>query len=157
MASTAAERVASSPFRSPKRPKRAAPASSERAANLLRMFEVEFFVDGSGRSACRQWCDGLVDYKLQTFLGAVQGVLSQQGIGVCGTPYGKHLGQGLAEFRIRRDSDRGPVLLRVFFHAHGDHKILLLSGYDKGADPTERRQQKEIRRARGLLREFRDS
>ena len=49
----------------------------------------------------------------------------------------------LAELR-RRFEGRDPseasarseeVLLRVFFHAHGDRLVLLLHGYDKGADP----------------------
>ena len=46
------------------------------------------------------------------------------------------------------------VLLRVFFHAHGDKLILLLGGYDKGKDPSKKRQKREIEEARRLLKQF---
>jgi hypothetical protein len=44
-----------------------------------------------------------------------------------------------------------PVLLRVFVHFHGKRVVLLLSGYDKGDDPSDRRQRREISRARKRL------
>jgi hypothetical protein len=46
------------------------------------------------------------------------------------------------------------VLLRVFVHFYGDKVILLLGGYDKGADPKPRRQQREITLARRMLIQF---
>ncbi len=48
------------------------------------------------------------------------------------------------------------VLLRVFVHFHGAKAILLLAGYDKGNDTSERRQQREIREARRLLSQFKE-
>jgi hypothetical protein len=48
------------------------------------------------------------------------------------------------------------VLLRVFVHFHGQKIILLLGGYDKGDDPKDRRQQREIQAARRLLTQFRE-
>jgi hypothetical protein len=42
----------------------------------------------------------------------------------------------------------------VFCHAHGDRLILLLGGYDKGADPSARRQQREIATARARLADY---
>jgi hypothetical protein len=48
------------------------------------------------------------------------------------------------------------VLLRVFVHFHGAKVILLIGGYDKGGDPSERRQQREIREARRLLAQFKE-
>jgi hypothetical protein len=47
------------------------------------------------------------------------------------------------------------VLLRVFFATDGARIILLLSGYDKLADSKPRRQNKEIERARKLLKSYR--
>jgi hypothetical protein len=47
------------------------------------------------------------------------------------------------------------VLLRVLCHAYGSRVILLLAAYDKGADPSKKRQQREIATARRRLREFR--
>jgi hypothetical protein len=91
---------------------------------------------------------------------------------VCRSEWGKHLGGGLAEFRLRHDerevlsghgsSDAGDlpeaspekVLLRVFFHAHGNRLILLLSGYDKGGRSGPRHQKREIERARAYLKEW---
>ena len=49
------------------------------------------------------------------------------------------------------------MLLRVFSHLHGDKIVLLLSGYDKGASPSGKRQQKEIARARGHLTAWREA
>lgn len=44
----------------------------------------------------------------------------------------------------------------VFFSRfEGPRIVLLLSGYDKGKDPNEKRQGREIKMARKLLREHR--
>ena len=43
----------------------------------------------------------------------------------------------------------------MFVHFHGERVILLLSGYDKGDDPSDRRQEKAIARARQFLTEWR--
>lgn len=43
---------------------------------------------------------------------------------------------------------------RVFCHAYGDQRILLLHGYDKGEEPKARRQQREIEIARVRLRKW---
>lgn len=120
-------------------------------------FEIEFLNDEDDQRPCEAWMDRLDDEKLAALIGAINAVLSEQGIGVCATPFGKQLGQGLAEFRVRRKTERADVLLRVFFHAYGDRKILLVSGYDKGLDVSEKRQQKEIARARRLLKAYRES
>jgi hypothetical protein len=56
---------------------------------------------------------------------------STDGVGVCRTRWGKNLGGGVAEFRVSEPSIEGEVLLRIFFHAFGDRRILVLHGYDK--------------------------
>jgi len=71
------------------------------------------------------------------------------------------------EFRIRHDESviRGKagqgsagkpteVLLRIFCHAYGQRIVLLLGGYDKGAAPKKKRQDREIETARKRLRSF---
>jgi hypothetical protein len=86
---------------------------------------------------------------------------------VCSTEHGKHLGKGLFEFRVRHDErvirgkigDGSPgrpveVLLRIFCHAYGQRVVLLLGGYDKGAAPSKKRQDREIETARKRLRSF---
>ncbi|HEX7290670.1 MAG TPA: hypothetical protein VF250_06015 [Conexibacter sp.] len=47
------------------------------------------------------------------------------------------------------------ILLRVFCHAYGDRIVLLVGGYDKAADPSPKRQQREIADARKRLKDFR--
>ena len=42
------------------------------------------------------------------------------------------------------------VLLRVFCTFHGDKIVLLYHGYNKKTDPSEKRQQREIAKARKL-------
>jgi hypothetical protein len=95
-------------------------------------------------------------------------VLQVLGVGVCGTEFGRSLGRGLFEFRLRGanlaevvpstaagDPAEAKLLLRVFCHAHGDKLILLLGGYDKGEDTAPRRQDKEIAVARKRLTDWR--
>lgn len=100
-------------------------------------------------------------------IAAIEILLADMGPDVCGTEYGKHLGKGLFEFRIRHDEavirgkagqdaagKRTEVLLRIFCHAYGERIVMLLGGYDKGAAPSSRRQDREIETARGRLRSF---
>jgi hypothetical protein len=41
-------------------------------------------------------------------------------------------------------------------HFYGSKVVLLVGGYDKGADPSEQRQRREIARARKLLTQFKE-
>jgi len=94
-------------------------------------------------------------------------VLQNQGLAVCNeNAWGKQLGRGLFEFRLmrkrryevelkgRKVEKVEQISLRVFCHAYGDQRILLLNGYDKGEDPKGRRQQREIEVARLRLRKW---
>ena len=66
----------------------------------------------------------------------------------------KHAPHLLANFP---DPPHGRVLLRVYFHPHGDKLILLLGGYDKGDDPSTRAEQRGIALARRRLRQWQSS
>ncbi len=138
------------------------------------LFTIEFFEDGNGRSPVEEWMDSdLTDVELAALLSGLERVLSHRGIDVCATEWGKQLGEGLFEFRIRHtvaeiermftDASSGrpegkheKVLLRVFCHAYGMKIVLLLSGYDKARDPSDKRQQREIMLARRRLAEFKE-
>lgn len=120
----------------------------------------------------------LTDIEYAALLAGFEEILSHRGVGVCATEWGKHLGDGLFEFRVRHtegeirrrfareqravegresvDEPAGGVLLRVFCHAYGAKIVLLLNGYDKGADTSRRREQREITIARKRLTEFRE-
>lgn len=135
-------------------------------------YEIEFFRRPDGSEPVRRFLDSLDEDKRDALLAALKFVLARNGLDVCRSEWGKQLGSGLAEFRLRHDEREvlaghsdiddedlplpSPerMLLRVFFHAHGNRLILLLSGYDKGRRSSARHQQQEIERARGYLKEW---
>jgi phage-related protein len=130
-------------------------------------WNVEFFSDDGGRRPVREWLGSLDKAKRNAAIAAIEIQLAELGLDVCASEHGRQLGGGLFEFRIRHDEQvirrkaggRGgsgseKVLLRIFCHAYGEKIILLLGAYDKGADPSPRRQQREINTARRRLRSF---
>ncbi|WP_144796189.1 hypothetical protein [Microbacterium paludicola] len=116
----------------------------------------------------------LPKYEQAVLLAALERVLTPQGSDVCSSEWGKALGGGLYEFRVRKSlkaiieefarpdgkkpalkpGDDRAVLLRAFFTVHGNRVVLLFSVYDKGRDPSDKRQKKEIARARKLLKNW---
>ncbi len=135
-------------------------------------WEVEFYDEEGGRCPVREFLADLEPEKRMAMIAAIEVVLVPRGLAVCETEYGRQLGDGLFEFRVRHDEQttlakagressgdqarrRGDVLLRLFCHAYGEKIVLLLGGYDKGADPSGRRQSREIETARRRLRSFR--
>jgi len=137
-------------------------------------WNIEFYADNDGREPCREWADGLSPQKRAAFAAAVRLVLARRGLDVVETEYGKALGDGLYEFRVRwtaneirhkveglppEDVGGAPeaILLRVFFCTARRRIILLLGGYDKAREPGDRRQQREIAKARKVLTARRES
>jgi hypothetical protein len=128
-------------------------------------YELEFYEDENGDTPVLRWLRvELTPTKRRALGHAMNEVLQRLGVGVCATEFGKQLGGGLFEFRLRRDlreiavvgaAESGRLLLRVFCHAHGNRLILLVGGYDKGAHPSPRRQNAEIALARARLRDWR--
>ena len=134
-------------------------------------FTLEFYADEDGDQPVLRWLrEELTPTQRRAIGVALREILEAEGIGVCRGAYGKQLGEGLFEFRLRHDAgeilrslgkparDEPPrvrILLRVLCPAHGDRLVLLLAGYDKGADPSKRRQQREIAEARRRLADFR--
>ncbi|MBB4663457.1 hypothetical protein [Conexibacter arvalis] len=131
-------------------------------------WEIEFFSDANGNQPVRKFLKDLDYRKRNALIAAIETVLEPMGLDVCQTEYGKALGRGLYEFRLRHDEETilrkagrpadgassTDLLLRVFFLAYGEKIILLLGAYDKGLDPSKRRQEREIARARRRLRSF---
>ena len=117
-------------------------------------------------AAFDRFFESLPGYEQTVLVAAIEHVLARHGIDICAGEWGKPLGGGLYEFRVRRSlrailSEAGvdapelagadrDVLLRVFCAFHGDKIVLLYHGYDKKRDPSEKRQQREIARARKL-------
>lgn len=142
-------------------------------------FEIEFYEDERGNEPCRRWIEkDLTPIQRRALVAAIEHVLARRGIGVCGTSFGRHVtgAKGIFEFRVNTDAEailKGAglapaaghgsegrrsqrIMLRVFCHAYGNKIILLLGGYDKGADPRQKRQRKEIAVARKRLARFLD-
>ncbi len=130
-------------------------------------YQLEFYEDAAGDCPVRRWLAEELTRTQRFALGqAMREQLQAKGVRVCATAFGKQLGKGLFEFRLRRDTSAlglpgslpagsSRILLRVFCHAYGDRIVLLLGGYDKGADPSPRRQGKEIAIARDRLSDWR--
>jgi hypothetical protein len=130
-------------------------------------YKLEFFADDDGTKPVLAWIKNDLTPAQRRAVGtAMRRVLQVNGVRVCSSSWGKQLGGGLFEFRVRRTgaqminegwakpdsidaSER--ILLRVFCHAYGDRLILLIGGYDKGSEPSRRRQQREIEIARARL------
>lgn len=133
-----------------------------------RPYQLDFFEDGDGDKPCLRWIKELTPAKRHAIGVAMEQVLQSQGVSVCDEKaWGRQLGAGIFEFRLMRKrrfevKQKGrkvkkveQISLRVFCHAYGDNRILLLHGYDKGEDPKGRRQQREIEIARKRLRKWR--
>jgi hypothetical protein len=68
-------------------------------------FTIEFFEDDDARSPVEEWMDSdLTDLELAALVSGLEHVLSHRGIDVCRTEWGKQLGEGLFEFRIRHSA-----------------------------------------------------
>ena len=136
---------------------------------VSRPYQLDFFEDDDGDKPCLRWIkEDLTAAKRHAIGVAMEQMLQTQGLAVCNEKaWGKQLGRGVFEFRLMRKhryeiKQKGrkvekveQISLRVFCHAYGDQRILLLHGYDKGEDPKGRRQQREIETARQRLRAWR--
>lgn len=133
---------------------------------------MEAFEADDGTVPFERFIEKLSDLKFAALDAATSRVLAVRGLDLVRTEWMRPLGEGLYEFRVRHDADEiaqmfggeaagvarasEAVLLRVFVHFHAAKVILLIGGYDKGGDPSERRQQREIRQARRLLTQFQE-
>lgn len=134
-------------------------------------FRIEFYKDERGDEPVLEWLRSLDPVKRRTMGVALFEVLQHFGIDVCETEFGKQLGRGLFEFRVRqtageilartghhKQSRREPakvdILLRAYCHAYGDKMILLVAAYDKGKDSSRKREDSEIKLARRRLADF---
>lgn len=130
---------------------------------------IDFFEDDEGRNPVVRWLDSLSPEARSAVNAGLEHVLTRYGPDVCSTEFGKNLGDGIFELRIRQDAEtiarkagvgtdakgtKTPRLFRVFFHAYGQRVVLLLNAYDKLADSGARRQNKEIELAKKRLRSF---
>jgi hypothetical protein len=128
---------------------------------------TEFYEDDAGRRPVELWMSSLTLAEFSALRAGIVRFLEVHGIDLGSTPWLKALGDGLFEFRFRHDAatidglagheqvegqpTQKKILLRLFVHFHGDKVVLLLHGYDKGANDSQRQQNKEIQEARKRL------
>lgn len=136
---------------------------------------IEVWTDPkTGKAPFETWLNSVDQYDQAVAIKVLEKVVQPLGIDVCSTEWGKALGAGLYEIRIRTSlhsaetwgaSDPGPaedpkenrtVLLRIFTTFHGSKVVLLFNAYNKGKDPSETRQQKEIKKARKHLKAWKE-
>ena len=142
---------------------------SSQSGGSLPPYTIEFFEDEDGTEPALSFMRGLTPAKRRAIGVAITEVLAFEGPNVAAGNWGRSLGRGLYEFRLDQDAEQVlrrkgkkarpekesvSILLRVFFHVHGDKVVLLLGGYDKGERPSKRHQQAEIDAARSLLKKW---
>lgn len=141
---------------------------------LPRTWEIEFFETDDGRKPVLEWIrDELSPTKRRAIGTAMRRVLQIHGPAVARSGWGRPIGAGIFEFRLRMNGKQiinleaeihgitedearqrfgldpsADVLLRVFCTTRPGTVVLLLHSYDKGEDPSARRQQREIAEAR---------
>ena len=134
-------------------------------------YEIEFYEDDRGHEPALAFMQSLTAPKRRAIGVAINEFLRYLGPDVVRTDFGKSLGEGLYEFRVDQDAEQilrkagkdpkpepeqEKILLRVFFHPHGNKLILLLSGYDKAEHPSKPHQNAQIEEARRLLRHWKE-
>jgi phage-related protein len=127
------------------------------------LYTVEFYEDEDGSSPVFRWItEELSPAQRRSVTAALEELVAYMGPDVVRTDFGKNIGGGVIELRIRQSQqqllkrvgkaprgshpeDEGQdILLRVFFHPHGQKRALVLHGYDKGRAPSKRHQQQQI-------------
>jgi hypothetical protein len=88
-----------------------------------RPFAMVFYETSQGDKPVLRWIKEDLSVRQRRALGyAVYRLLQRYGVSVCDTEFGRRLGGGLFEFRLRLKGHTGgeSALLRVFCHAAGD-------------------------------------
>ncbi len=133
-------------------------------------WNAEFYENIHGRRPVETWLNSLTEQKFAAMDAAILLVLQPRGLTLGDTKWLTALGGGLWEFRVRNtdteikamysDAAKDPskvaekILLRLSVHFYGEKVVLLLHGYDKAENDSERNQQHEISVARKRLKEW---
>jgi phage-related protein len=138
-------------------------------------YTVEFYEDDDGSSSVFRWItEELSPTKRRAVNAALEQLVAYMGPEIVNTDFGKNLGGGIIELRLRQreeqilkrigkepkephPEDEGEdILLRIFFHSHGQKRALVLHGYDKGQNSSERHQNQQIATAQKRLARFKE-
>jgi hypothetical protein len=88
-----------------------------------RPYAIEFYETPQGDKPVLRWIKEDLSVRQRRALGyAVYRLLQRYGVSICDTEFGRQLGGGLFEFRLRlkAPTDGESALVRVFCHAAGD-------------------------------------
>lgn len=112
------------------------------------LWEIELYATVDGTCPFEAWHRKLPAGRQVVINESMQAQLVRRGTGVCSDDWGRALGGGLYELRMRQ---RG-VLLRVFFAPIAERRLLVLGGLDKGRHA--KRQTAAIQACRDRLAEW---
>lgn len=137
------------------------------AAGARGDWSVEYYVGAKGERLGSGWLDDLDEEHRAAWLAFAEVLLVPYGKDIPYRNWVKALGEGLFELRIDQpehslrsifgatdEPEAGPkasILLRAFCTFTGKRIVIVLGGYDKGNDPSKKRQQREINAARRAL------
>lgn len=107
-------------------------------------WRIELYETVNGACPFEAWHRRLSVDKQVVVKESVQAQLVRRGTGVCSDDWGRALGGGLFELRIRRHG----VLLRIFFAPIAERGLLLLGGLDKGRQAKRQTAAISVCRAR---------
>ncbi len=136
-------------------------------------FTIDFFEDDDARSPVEEWMDSdLADLELAALVRPRARAEAPRGRRLSGrkgqaargrvlrVPHPPYLSRDRAHVHrassSRQAAKREKILLPVFCHACGTKVVLLLNGYDKAGDPSDKRQLREITLARRRPVEFKE-
>ena len=112
------------------------------------LWEIELYATVDGACPFEAWHRKLPAGRQGVIKESMQAQLVRRGTGVCSDDWGRALGGGLYELRMRQ---RG-VLLRVFLAPIAERRLLVLGGLDKGRHA--KRQTAAIQACRDRLAEW---
>lgn len=111
-------------------------------------WEIEFFEHpDTGKQPARDWLDGLDEDKRLALIAAIEQILEPRGIDVCESEWGKNLGSGLYEFRIRHNAEE----IRAMFPAEEADQF---DGDDDDVETDTKKTTKKKSATKILLRVF---
>lgn len=134
-------------------------------------WSVEYYKTESGDPVGSAWLDDLDEPHRAAWIAFVDVLLIPFGKDIPYRNWVKALGDGLFELRIDQPEHSlrtifessepsehavpAAILLRAFCTFAGQRVVIVFGGYDKRSDPSTKRQQRAIRRARKFLKAWR--
>lgn len=121
-------------------------------------WNIQYFQDESGHSPFLEWSQKELGEEAREWLHEIiHRRLVIKGPDLSRTKWLSIIHYDLYQLRIIKNEKRGrqKILLRIYLCFETDNQITLLSGYDKGADPSRERQTEEIQKALNFRDEWR--